>query len=241
MDTFYSPDLSQGANELSPEEARHCTQVLRKKSGDSIELCDGLGLRAEARILEASKKKVYFEVKNQFQVENPLRPFHLFLSPPKSSNRLEWLIEKGTEIGLYSLNLLQTFHSERRSWRLDRLERLAVAAMKQSGRSHLPKLREAGKFSEALLSDVKGRKLIAHCDSDFDRNGPAERTGLPEILSVWDAEQEELSLFIGPEGDFSSQELEIAVNAGCQPVHLGEARLRTETAALAALCLVQLS
>lgn len=223
MHYFYSPDISQPFVTLSNEESEHCVRVMRHREGDVVRVTDGRGHLAEAVITEAHPKKCLLEVRQQI-TDNLLthNGLHLAIAPTKNADRMEWLLEKAIEIGICSLTFLQCDHSERTHLNLERLQRLAVAALKQSQTTWLPELRMMT-FTEFIQQnkDTQADKFIAWCDENNQRqlvNAPRQFT--------------EMILLIGPEGDFSSEEIAAAREAGYVEVKLGDRRLRTETAGL---------
>ena len=223
MHYFYSPDISQTFVTLSNEESEHCVRVMRHREGDVVRVTDGRGHLAEAVIAEAHPKKCLLEVRQQI-TDNLLthNGLHLAIAPTKNADRMEWLLEKAIEIGICSLTFLQCDHSERTHLNLERLQRLAVAALKQSQTTWLPELRMMT-FTEFIQQnkDTQADKFIAWCDENNQRqlvNAPRQFT--------------EMILLIGPEGDFSPEEIAAAREAGYVEVKLGDRRLRTETAGL---------
>ena len=223
MHYFYSPDISQPFVTLSNEESEHCVRVMRHREGDVVRVTDGHGHLAEAVVAEAHPKKCLLEIRQQI-IDNLLthNGLHLAIAPTKNADRMEWLLEKAIEIGICSLTFLQCDHSERTHLNLERLQRLAVAALKQSQTTWLPELRMMT-FTEFIQQnkDTQADKFIAWCDENNQRqlvNAPRQ---FPEMI-----------LLIGPEGDFSPEEIVVAREAGYVEVKLGNRRLRTETAGL---------
>jgi 16S rRNA (uracil1498-N3)-methyltransferase len=223
MHYFYSPDITQPFVTLSNEESEHCVRVMRQREGDVVRVTDGRGHLAEAVVAEAHHKKCLLETRQQI-TDNLLthNGLHLAVAPTKNADRMEWLMEKAIEIGICSLTFLQCDHSERTHLNLERLQRLAIAALKQSQTTWLPELRMM-KFSEFIQQnkDTQADKFIAWCDENNQRqlvNAPRNHS--------------EMILLIGPEGDFSSEEIATAREAGYVEVKLGDRRLRTETAGL---------
>lgn len=225
MNTFYLPELAEGGIALSDAERKHCTQVLRHQEGDTIRLVDGKGHAAEARITGVDKRMLHLHIGAvRREARDPAVCLHLAIAPPKNTTRFEWLLEKATEIGVRRITPLVSQRSERRKGRFDRWEKVLVAAMKQSGRSWLPELAEATPLSALLESAEEHGRYIAHCGEG--RRVPLWQALVPKMDAV---------VCIGPEGDFSAQELAQAKAAHFVPVSLGDARLRTETAGLVAL------
>lgn len=223
MHYFYASDISQPFVTLSNEESEHCVRVMRHREGDVIRITDGRGHLAEAVIAEAHPKKCLLEIRQQI-TDNLLthNGLHLAIAPTKNADRMEWLLEKAIEIGICSLTFLQCDHSERTHLNLERLQRLAIAAIKQSQTTWLPELRMI-KFSEFIQqnTDTQSDKFIAWCDE----NNQQQLVNAPRNHS-------EMILLIGPEGDFSQEEIAAARETGYVEVKLGDRRLRTETAGL---------
>lgn len=221
---FYLPDLDLARSEceLPQEEARHAIRVLRKQLNDTLLLTDGKGHFVESHISEIVGKccVVAFDaIKKQKKLPYEL---HLAVAPTKNINRYEWLLEKAVEIGIEKIIPLLTFHSERRNVNNSRLEKIMVAAMKQSQKAYLPKLAKPILFSDFLKEHTENVGYIAHCNETFSRKS---------INEIYKKECK-VTLLIGPEGDFSEEEIAQAMGAGFEGVHLGNSRLRTETAAI---------
>ncbi|MBQ1780242.1 MAG: 16S rRNA (uracil(1498)-N(3))-methyltransferase [Bacteroidales bacterium] len=223
MHYFYSPDISQPFVTLSNDESEHCVRVMRHREDDIVRVTDGRGHLAEAVIAEAHPKKCLLEIRQQI-TDNLLthNGLHLAVAPTKNADRMEWLMEKAIEIGICSLTFLQCDHSERTHLNLDRLQRLAIAALKQSQTTWLPELRMI-KFTEFIQqnADIQADKFIAWCDENNQR----------QLVSA-PRNHSEMILLIGPEGDFSPEEIAAARESGYVEVKLGDRRLRTETAGL---------
>lgn len=228
MSIFYQKKISGEQIILPEEESRHCSQVLRHQPGDTITVFDGLGNKYHARLTAVSKKKCEAQVESIEIAEKRPYHFHLAIAPTKNLDRMEWLVEKLCELGADQITLLETAHSERRKVRVDRLEKKAISAMKQSGNPFLPSISELTKFSEFLIREFNGIKAIAHVHP--------EHKYLGQVIGPNDS----LTILIGPEGDFSSEEVKAAEKAGFRPVSLGYNTLRTETAGLKACCLFSL-
>lgn len=231
MFIFFQPAVSEGVHYLDRDESKHCIKVLRKQEGDIIQVVDGKGHFYEASISQANEKKCAFDILKQ--IDTPQDPFsiHLALSPTKNIDRTEWFVEKAVEIGVHQISFILCEHSERKVLKLDRLERKAISAMKQSQHAYLPQLHALQKFSDFIQKqkNTAGGKYIAYL---------GEEPG-PQLLHAASNHQDHVVL-IGPEGDFSSQEVKQAQESGFQSVSLGNSRLRTETAGLAACHTLQL-
>lgn len=224
MALFYVPDIAEGW-ELPEEEAAHCLRVLRLSAGDELEITDGKGNLYKAEIASIQGKHCYVQAREVLSVPKSWRGnIHIAIAPTKNIDRIEWLAEKATEIGLDALTFLNCRFSERKVVKTDRIERIVVSAMKQSLKYTKPVVGAMVDFKQFVAEPRAGAKYIAHCYDD------SERVLLKDVLR----EGEDATVLIGPEGDFSPQEVEFAVKAGYIPVSLGSSRLRTETAGLAA-------
>ena len=229
MHLFYTPDIAH-SNELPAEEAAHALRVLRLKVGDELTLTDGVGCFYRAEIAVADNKHCLVNV-----LETLPQPalwkghLHLALAPTKNMDRMEWLAEKATEIGFDELTFLNCRYSERRVIKLERVEKIVVSAVKQSLKARMPQLHELTDFDKFIRQPFSGQKCIAHCY-------PGEKPLLKDILHP----EEDALVLIGPEGDFSEEEVALAIENGFQPISLGASRLRTETAALVAVHLMNL-
>lgn len=223
MALFYVPDIAQRW-ELSEEEAAHCLRVLRLGVGDTLDITDGKGTLYRAEISSVVGKHCYVEANETLHMPKNWRGnIHIAIAPTKNMDRIEWLAEKATEIGLDAITFLNCRFSERKVIKTERVERIVVSAMKQSLKYSKPIVGEMIDFKKFISMPHSGAKYIAHC---YD----SERVLLKEVLR----EGENATILIGPEGDFSPEEVELAVSAGFCPVSLGSSRLRTETAGLAA-------
>jgi 16S rRNA (uracil1498-N3)-methyltransferase len=222
---FFTPDISGDFATLDEEESRHLLTVLRRKVGDGIQLTDGRGFFYQAEIAEIGKRQVLARVVGR-QAEPPTGRgrLHVGIAPTKQLERIEWFLEKATEIGVDELTLLHCQRSERDSARVDRLEKILRSAMKQSLRATLPRLQPMTRFQPWAAGLGAIPKYIAWCAD----------TPLPHLNSLLQAGQD-AAVAIGPEGDFSPEEVQYALGQGFQGVSLGTARLRTETAGLLAV------
>jgi 16S rRNA (uracil1498-N3)-methyltransferase len=224
MHLFYTPDITTEIYSLSEEESRHCQKVLRLREDDVIHLTDGTGTLFEARIADIRSRRVTAEVTGK-QEEYGKRPYylHLAVAPTKNIDRFEWFLEKATEIGVDEITPLLCDHSERKKVRHDRLYKVITSAVKQSLKAYHPALNEMVSFNKFLLEKHHGQLLIAHLVGH-------------DPVRLYQSYQKgnDVTILIGPEGDFSPQEIESALNCGFNCVSLGESRLRTETAAVVA-------
>ena len=223
MQIFYTPDIAVNP-ELPEEEAGHCIRVLRLAEGDEILLTDGKGSFYEAAISRAHPKHCEVNIlKSWMQPTLWNFKLHIAVAPTKNMDRLEWFAEKATEIGIDAITCLNCRFSERKDVKPARLEKILVSAMKQSQKATLPELNGMTDLRTFVSQPFEGRKFIAHCEE-------ADKKLLKQIYHPG----ENALILIGPEGDFSPEEIELALQNGFEPISLGESRLRTETAALVA-------
>lgn len=231
---FYVPNAAT-ASELPADEATHAVRVLRLKEGDEMMLMDGQGCFYEAEVTMASSHHCLYAIRQTLPQQRQWQGrVHLAIAPTKMAERIEWLVEKATEIGLDELSLLDCQFSERRQMKVPRLEKILVSAMKQSRKAWKPELHEMLSFDKFIKSHPSGRRYIAHCYEEVPR------TNLFDELRQ-SAASDDILVMVGPEGDFSINEVQQAVAAGFVSVDLGKSRLRTETAGLAAVMMTQLS
>ena len=238
---FYVPNASS-VNELPEEEAQHAVRVLRMEMGDEMMLMDGEGIFYRAIVTEATKKRCLYRIEETLPQERQWQPhLHLAMAPTKNMDRTEWFAEKATEIGFDELTFLRCRWSERTVIKTERVEKILVSAMKQSHKAWKPILNEMVDF-KAFLQEIKERenrngkvmqKLICHC---YEEEGLGEKVALKDELKSG----EDVLVMVGPEGDFSIDEVKMAEANGFQSVSLGKSRLRTETAALVAVHLMNL-
>tara|TARA_B100000767_G_C19740479_1_gene525941 strand:- start:294 stop:947 length:654 start_codon:yes stop_codon:yes gene_type:complete len=204
---------------LSELESKHCIKVLRKIIGDRIELVNGLGGQFECKITDDHFKKCTVKIINRIQHQPKKQELHIAMAIPKSSERLEWFLEKATELGLTKLSLINCTNSERKTLNEKRLEKIAISALKQSKRFYLPKIEGPIPFLKFIQNEPKG--YIGHCYETNKKHAKTISQAAP--------------ILIGPEGDFSREEVEEAKESGYTEIELSENRLRTETAALCAV------
>lgn len=226
MIRFYSPDIAESLT-LSETDSGHCCRVLRLREGAEIEVVDGCGKAYRCTVTDANPRHTRVEILDE-KIENKhWKPrVTLAVAPTKNMDRIEWLAEKAVEIGVDRLVLINCEHSVRRVVKRERVEKILVSAMKQSLKSHLPELIGLIDIAEWLEQDSSAVKFMGYCDSNVDRIDFAqEYDGVADV-----------SILIGPEGDFSQKEVDLAIKSGYKPVTFGATRLRTETAALYALC-----
>ncbi len=227
---FYTPDIKDDM-QLPEEEAGHCIRVLRMKEGDSIRLTDGKGCFYDAVISAVSGKRCMVHIERKEQQEQLWNGYlHIAVAPTKLMDRNEWFVEKAVEIGVDEITFLKTDHSERDVIKMERIEKIAVSAMKQSQKATLPVLNGMTPLRSFIEQGFDGDKYIAHCE-------PGSKVLLQDALTPG----HNSLVLIGPEGDFSPAEIEMALKAGFKPISLGPSRLRTETAALVAVHIMNLA
>lgn len=231
---FYVPDAAR-SNELPAEEAAHASRVLRLESGDEVFLIDGTGCFFKAQLTLVTKGRCLYDIVERLPQEKTWNGrIAVAMAPTKVIDRVEWTLEKATEIGIDEFSLLNCAFSERRNVKLERLDKIVVAAVKQSRKAWKPLLNDLQPFEDFVNRPRKGAKYIAHCYAEIDK-----KDLYGELLQL--NGEEEVTILIGPEGDFSIDEVRLAMSKGYVPVSLGQSRLRTETAALAATMIAQLA
>jgi 16S rRNA (uracil1498-N3)-methyltransferase len=222
MYIFYSPDINGNNYQLNESEAKHCSCVLRLTAGDLIYLIDGIGNLYTAKIVVLSAKKCMVDIvdiKNNYERRNYY--LHIAISPTKNIDRFEWFLEKATEIGIDEITPIVCEHSERKTLKIERAEKVIIAAAKQSIKAFLPKINKLTNFQTVVQQHFTGKKLIAHCCEN-------EKELLQKVIKPC----ENVMIFIGPEGDFSRKEIQFAKQKNFTEISLGSSRLRTETAAI---------
>lgn len=231
MHRFYAPDIEHCA-ELPEEEARHCVKVLRLSAGSEVEVVDGRGTVHRCVLTSSSAHGCSLRVLSSESVApHWQRRITLGVAPTKNLDRMEWLVEKCVELGVDRIVPLLCANSERKVLKTARLHKIAVAAMKQSLKAHLPEIEELTPLDDFLaLYSASGARFIAYCDSSLPRE---KRFSLARELDATG----DVAVLIGPEGDFTAHEVQQAAHAGFMPVTLGESRLRTETAAVVAVAM----
>ncbi|CAL2093862.1 Ribosomal RNA small subunit methyltransferase E [Tenacibaculum sp. 190524A05c] len=227
MQLFFNTEINESTKEIlfNKEESRHIVRVLRKRQGDILHITNGNGYLFDAEIIiESDKKCVAKIVKSVFKEKEWSYYLHLAIAPTKNIDRLEWFIEKATEIGIDEITPILCDNSERKVIKHDRLQKIMLSAVKQSLKFTAPKLNELTKFSDFIAKERDGELCIAHCND-------GEKTSLKNI----NFSSNIITILIGPEGDFSLRETQDALNSKYIPISLGESRLRTETAGLVAV------
>ncbi len=230
MHLFFTPDIQGTTYYLDETESKHAIRVLRMVRDDRISLIDGKGNFYDAKITDDHPKRCRIEIVEKIP-EYGKRDYsiHIAVAPTKNTDRFEWFLEKATEIGIDEITPVLCEHSERRTLKNDRLEKVIIAAMKQSVKAYLPKLNPLIPLKNVLQAPFDGKKFVAHC---YDQSKKQLKNEITDCRSNL--------ILIGPEGDFSEEEIELAIKNNFIPVELGKSRLRTETAAVVACHTVNL-
>ncbi len=230
MQLFYMPNISGNEIFLDEAESKHAVKVLRLGSGSRIQLTDGKGGFYTAEISNPNPKKCQLEI-IEFKPQYGKRNFevHIAIAPTKNTDRLEWFLEKATEIGVDSVSFLLCENSERKTIKSERLEKVVISAMKQSLKAYLPQINSLTSFEEFIRGTTSSLKYIAHCQG-------GEMSHLKNVV----AKEDSVLILIGPEGDFSKEEITLAQMHGFREISLGTSRLRTETAGIVACHIVNL-
>ena len=232
---FYVPDAANQV-ELPAEEATHALRVLRLKGGDEIFLMDGEGSFFRAEVTAASSKRCLYEIKEEMPQQRAWKGhIHLAIAPTKMMERIEWMAEKATEIGFDELSFLNCQFSERKVVKTPRIDKIVISAVKQSHKAWKPVVNELVSFKEFIQTPRPGRKFICHCYEEVEKKDFF--TEISGILNADapDAPDADITVLVGPEGDFSIDEVRLALENGYESVSLGTSRLRTETAGLVAV------
>jgi 16S rRNA (uracil1498-N3)-methyltransferase len=226
MQLFYTPDIEPTHPQyfLSEEESKHCIRVLRLEAGAEVQLIDGRGGLYTAQIKDAHPKRTILQITNVITAFNKRNHYlHIAIAPTKNIERLEWFLEKATEIGIDEISLIICQRSERKEAKTDRLNKIITSAIKQSLKAYHPVLNEPQPYGKFIAQQFDGQKFIAHCEK-------GDKANLSDGLQ----KQSRYLILIGPEGDFTPNEIDDALQNGFKAITLGESRLRTETAALEA-------
>lgn len=223
MHIFYTPDITLPNYTLNEEESKHCIKVLRLQIGENVILVDGTGGFYTAEIIADNPKKVQLNItKTEMEFGKRNHYLHIAVAPTKNIDRIEWFLEKATEMGIDEITPIICDRSERKVVKEDRLNKVITSAVKQSIKAYHPKLNEAMSFADCLKMDFEGDKFVAHCITDTEKH----------YISQLTKPHQKYLILIGPEGDFTSNEIALALQKGFKPITLGNTRLRTETAAL---------
>lgn len=233
---FYVPNAAN-ETEMPLEEAMHALRVLRIKSGDEIYLMDGEGCFYRAEVTLAATKRCLYEVKECMPQERAWNGhIHLVIAPTKMVDRIEWMAEKATEVGFDELSFLNCKFSERKVMRTVRLDKIIVSAVKQSHKAWKPIANQMVSFKEFIDMPRKGRKFICHCYEEIEK-----KDYFTELSKPFEGDDADVTVLVGPEGDFSIDEVKYALEHGYESVSLGTSRLRTETAGLMAVAMANLA
>ena len=251
---FYAPQVTEGFFELPHDEAGHAVRVLRMKEDDELTLTDGLGTFYDGRITLASPKHCQFCIERKYpDVKLWNGSIHIAIAPTKNMDRMEWVVEKMTEIGVDDISLINCTNSERKVVKTERLEKIVVSAMKQSHKAFKPNVHELKSFKHFISQPFEGQRFIAHCykPDDIEQHNTEIQQKNESGLNIHLSDRNFLGdllhpdkstiVLIGPEGDFTIDEVRLAIHEGFIPISLGESRLRTETAALVAVHMMYLS
>ena len=226
MHLFYAPDVTLPLYTLNDEESKHCVRVMRLREGDALHLTDGRGSLHRCQIVAAHQHHCTVRiVETQSEYGRLGYSLTMAVAPTKNIDRFEWFLEKATEVGVSHIVPIECDHSERRTIKHDRALRVVTSAVTQSIKAYPPTLDDLTPVRKLIQTPFEGRKFIAHCDPTFDK-----RDYLPSIIK----KTENILILIGPEGDFSPEEIKFALENGFEPISLGPQRLRTETEAVAA-------
>ena len=225
MQLFYNPEISESTSQISfsKDESKHIVKVLRKSVGENLHITNGKGWIFTAEITISDLKNCKALIISKTLQPKKEYNLHLAVAPTKMNDRYEWFLEKATEIGIDTITPIICDRSERKTIKTDRFEKIVQSAMKQSLNCYLPTLNEAILFKDFIKQDFNGQRFIAHCED-------TDRKSLKKELKA----KQDVTILIGPEGDFSVKEIEMAIQNKFIPVTLGETRLRTETAAIVA-------
>lgn len=240
MHLFYTPDITIPVYTLNEEESKHAIRVLRLSVGDVIYLIDGIGGFYKAELTDANAKRCIVKIiETKKEYGKHTFYLHIALAPTKNIDRTEWFLEKAAEIGIDEITPIECEHSERTVVKPERLNKILVSAIKQSVKAYLPKLNEMADFDKFVKQPFEGQKFIAHCRLTLPSSNVEGQTHRPSrgatkhLKNIYTIGQNALIL-IGPEGDFSEKEIQLALQNGFKEISLGNSRLRTETAALVA-------
>ena len=230
MQLFYAPDITLPLYTLGEDESKHCVRVLRLVEGDHLHLTDGRGDMHLCEVVDAHPKRCTVRViSTEHEFEKMPYRLTMAVAPTKNIERFEWFLEKATEVGVSEFIPLETAHSERRTIKLEREQKVVTSAVKQSLKAYHPELKDMTEFRKVIDMPFEGRRFIAHCGEAVKG-----KLYLPKAIAAG----ESVMILIGPEGDFSPEEVAAAVERGFEEITLGHQRLRTETAAVVAVTMV---
>lgn len=225
MQLFYNSEVTENDSifNFNKDESRHIAKVLRKKVGDTLHLTNGKGWLLESELITAEQKECSAKIISKKHHKKRDYNLHIAVAPTKMNDRFEWFLEKATEIGIDTITPIICHHSERKIIKAERFEKIIQSAMKQSLQFYLPKLQPLTTFKDFINQNILGQKFIAHCE---DTNRKSLKSQIQPNTNI--------TILIGPEGDFSTNEIQAAITANYAPTLLGNTRLRTETAAVVA-------
>ncbi len=229
MRLFYQPNINKGDLFLDSEESRHCIKVLRMNKGDTITVIDGSGSSFDCQITAANPRKCLLSIEKENKPNSAKINIHIAIAPTKNIDRMEWFVEKCVELGISTISFISTDQSERKVIKPERLERKAISAMKQSRNFAMPDISEIQPFHQFVTSIDSTQKYIAYVDE----------TNNDHLFDLV-VKGEDCLILIGPEGDFTKSEIDLALSSGFKPASLGESRLRTETAGISACQIINL-
>lgn len=233
---FFVPNAAE-ETEMPMEEALHALRVLRIKSGDDIYLMDGQGNFYRAEVTLAATKRCLYTIRETLPQQPAWRgKIHLAIAPTKALDRMEWMAEKATEIGFDELSFMKCQFSERRLMRTERLDKIIISAVKQSRKAWKPRVNAMVSFKDFIQKPFEGRKFICHCYEEFEK-----KDLFSELQQLSASGSSDVTILIGPEGDFSAEEVKRAMEHGYESVSLGASRLRTETAGVMAVAMAHLA
>ena len=233
MDFFFSNDINNQTIILDNYESRHCIKVMRHKVGDLIKIVDGLGNLYSGNLVSFNKNSCAIQINDKTEnYKKRNQHIHIGISPIKNQDRLEWFIEKSVEIGIDEITLIDCDRTLRKKIKIDRLNKIAITAMKQSLKAYIPKINDVISVNDFIMYNQNSSKFICHLDNDDRRDVFYYKDDIKKYKNV--------SILIGPEGDFSASEIELAVDNDFLCVTLGNSRLRTETAGIVACHLFNL-
>ncbi len=232
MHLFYTPDIKETTYTLNEQESKHCIKVLRLNEGDKINLIDGIGNFYLAEITHPHQKKCKVKVVEKTENYSKLHyNLTIAIAPTKNNDRLEWFCEKATEIGIDKIIPFTSYNSERRNIKPEKFEKTIISAIKQSYKAFKPEFTELTKYKLLIQQEFKGKKYIAHCNNAI--------CSFMQLKDVYN-KSEDAIILIGPEGDFTPEEVQMAIDNGFVEINLGDYRLRTETAGLVAVMTISL-
>lgn len=227
MQLFYADNIEADFYQFTEQESKHLVRVLRKKTGDTIMVTDGKGHLFTTAIIDDHPKRATVQIQEKKYFAPSNRNIHIAIAPTKNNDRIEWFIEKAVEIGVSEISFIECDNSERSKIKIERFEKVAISALKQSNQYHLPRLNDVIGFNDFCSKCCSNVKLVAHCESDTEKRTLNTFQDLSDVC-----------LLIGPEGDFTPIEIETSKSFGFVPSSLGETRLRTETAGVVAVTLL---